>query len=84
MVTSYGICAALLRLRDLPKNGLLESSCFEKVFSVMNSVQLDGAKTFGGNYDDAKIRVLQLEAEVEKLQNEIKLLNEQDFQSLIH
>lgn len=77
VVTSFGLCTGLLRVRGLPNDGFIASSSFNKVLSAVNSIQLefDGAKIFGGNAcktDPNVIRILELETEIDLLNQTIE------------
>ena len=48
VATSFGLCAALLRQRDFPRDGFIESSEFNSVRNAMNCVILDSDTGLGG------------------------------------
>lgn len=76
VTTTFGLFAALLRQKELSHDGFIGSSHFSRVFSAINDIELkqDGAKTFGGNFEDPNLKMQHLQVQVKQLQEEIEFV----------
>lgn len=71
VVSSFGLCAGLLRRKEIPQDGLICSPIFEPVANMINSVALDvevGKFDFGsgGNFCPGQFSALSAELENRK------------------
>ena len=87
VASSFGLCAGLLRQREIPSDGLINSPFFQSVVRILNSMTLDSEPSkarsnidSGGKLDlldllaERNIQIESLEAELNALQDEISNL----------
>ena len=85
IASSFGLCAGLLRKRDIAPNGMIRSPNFKSVVSVINAISLDletskaPIDSGGKSPRDQPSRILidSLQAELSTLQDQIKKLESQ-------
>ena len=85
IASSFGLCAGLLRQRDIAPNGLIRSPNFKSVVSVINAISLDLETSkapidSGGKIprdQPSRILIDSLQAELSTLQDQIKKIESQ-------
>lgn len=80
VVSTFGLCAGLIRQREFPADGLVNSKKITTVVDVVNKIALDSempAESFGGNYELQKCqsRIAELEHEMRELEKHNEFLN---------
>ena len=80
VVSTFGLCAALIRQREFPVDGLVNSKKITTVVYAVNKIALDSempAESFGGNYELRKYqsRIAKLEHEMRELEKHNEFLN---------
>lgn len=88
VVSSFGLCAALLRQRDLSPDGFVGSAKFIPVVDALNGIALDeceplcslGGKSFHSNHGSHELqelqsRIAELESELQELEKKSKCVN---------
>jgi len=89
VASSFGLCAGLLRQREIPADGLISSPSFQSVARIINSITLDlepltppskvdsGGKMVYLDQLESNIQIESLKAEMDALQAEIRNLQSQ-------
>ena len=89
VASSFGLCAGLLRQREIPADGLISSPSFQSVARMINSITLDlepltppskvdsGGKMVHLDQLESNIQIESLKAKMNALQDEIKNLQSQ-------
>lgn len=77
VVSTFGLCAGLIRQREFPADELVNS---KKIVDVVNKIALDSempTESFGGNYELQKCqsRISELEHEMKELEKRNEFLN---------
>ena len=87
VATSFGLCAALLRQRELPAEGFISSREFLAVMNTVNSVALEfdpcslGGKTYFGAQDQTPSPCFQtISAEIENWKSRFAVIEQEAFQ----
>lgn len=80
VASSFGLCAGLLRQREIPPDGLISSPSFQSVLELVNSITFDLEPSSVEDINSGrKTRVVDLLAqrqlEIESLEAELKTLN---------
>lgn len=80
VASSSGLCAGLLRQREIPPDGLISSPCFQSVLKLVNSITFDLEPSNVNDINSGgKTRVVDLLAqrqmEIESLEAELKTLH---------
>ena len=80
VVSTFGLCAGLIRQREFPADGLVNSKKITTVVDAVNKIALDSempAESFGGNYELQKCqsRIAELEHEMRELEKHNEFLN---------
>ena len=88
VVSSFGLCAALLRQRDLSPDGFVGSAKFIPVVDAVNGIALDefeslcslGGKSFHSNHGSHELqelqsRIAELESELQELEKKSECVN---------
>ena len=80
VASSFGLCAGLLRQREIPPDGLISSPCFQSVLKLVNSITFDLEPSNMNNINSGgKTRVVDLlaqrQVEIESLEAELKTLH---------
>ena len=87
VVSSFGLCAMLLRQREFSEDGFLRSQKFASVVNTLNGIELDshsacsfGGKSFPVNNDAQEVKslsakILRLEREIEELEKKSRTLD---------
>ena len=80
VASSFGLCAGLLRQREIPPDGLISSPCFQSVLKLVNSITFDLEPSNVNDINSGgKTRVVDLlaqrQVEIESLEAELKTLH---------
>ena len=80
VVSTFGLCAGLIRQREFPADRLVNSKKITTVVYAVNKIALDSempAESFGGNYELQKYqsRIAKLEHEMRELEKHNEFLN---------
>ena len=86
VVSSFGLCAALLRHRDLSPDGFVGLAKFIPVVDAVNGIALDeceslsslGGKSFHSNHGSHELqqsRIAELESELQELEKKSECVN---------
>ena len=80
VVSTFGLCAGLIRQREFPADGLINSNKITTVVDAVNKIALDSempAESFGGNYELQKgqSRIAELEHEMRELEKRNEFLS---------
>ena len=82
VASSFGLCAGLLRHREIPKDGFVMSSRFTVVQNSINGIVLDAdATTFGGKSTSDAVEQNNLQMQLANRESQIKKL-ERELQEL--